>query len=511
MGVIDSKRIAKNTLFLYFRMGLTIIVNLYTVRVIWEVLGVDNYGIYNVVGGIVLMFQFLNNAMVASSQRFISYELGSGNIERLKNVFAISLRVHYILGVGIYLLGETIGLWFLNCRLNIPLDRMFAANCVYQCSLLAFFVSVISVPYNSCIVAHEHMKVYGYMSILDVVLRLIAVFLLVIIPFDKLISYAVLMLVVQIIIRLLYQVYCRIHYIECKYVRANDKGLMKDMFAFAGWSFVGNMGFSLRDPALNMILNIFFNVAMNAAKGIANQVTTALNGFTSSFTMALNPQIIKSYAVGDRDSMMQLVFRGCKFSFLLVCVLVIPIMVCCRELLEVWLGSVEPYTVGFINIMLIAVMVDSMVGPITTSLQAIGDIRKFQIVIAIIMLLCIPAAWIWLKIDAFPYAVVIVSLISSIVALIARLLLLREQIVFSLRDFLLTVVCRCYPSALVAYIICEWLKNTVSQYIINSQLLYLFGFIVVECFIVILIGLISLTSIERKKVFQMIFKRIKTA
>ena len=225
MPSVDNKRIAKNTLFLYMRMILTILVNLYAVRVVWDVLGIEDYGVYNVVGGIVTMFAFLNNAMVASSQRFISFELGTGNFNRLKKVFSISVTVHILLAIGVLILAETIGLWFLNEKLNIPINRTYAANWVYQCSVIAFIINVISVPYNACIVAHEHMKQYGYFGILEVILKLVIVFLLLLIPFDKLIAYAILVACVSLVMRLVYGFYCSRNFTECRYKFMNDHHL----------------------------------------------------------------------------------------------------------------------------------------------------------------------------------------------------------------------------------------------------------------------------------------------
>lgn len=509
MSKIDNRRIAKNTMFLYIRMGLTMIVNLYTIRVIWQVLGVDNYGIYNVVGGIVLMFQFLNNAMVASSQRFISYELGTGNIERLKRVFSASLRVHMLLSIIILLLAETVGLWFLNYKLNIPEDRIFAANCVYQSSIISFLILVVSVPYNACIVAHEHMKVYGYFGVLEVLLKLGIVFLLMVIPFDKLISYAVLVLCVQVIMRVLYQIYCRKEFQECRMdtIRDSnkDKDIVRGMFSFAGWSFLGNMGFSFRDQGLNIILNVFFNVAMNAAKGVATQAANAINGFAMNFTIALNPQITKSYASGHPEDMLKLMFRGCKFSFILLSIIVIPIINCCEEILRLWLDNVEEYTIGFLRIMLLTSLVDAMVSPITTSLQATGNIRRFQILISLILLFTIPAAWLWLHFDRYPYAVAWVLLSSSIIALIARLILLREQVNFSIRSFLMQVIFRTYIVVFVEFIVCRYLYSYAC---FHGGLAQLIVYAVVACVVCILLSFLSLTRDENVRIFNAIKTKI---
>lgn len=452
----SNKRIAKNTLFLYVRMGLSILVNLYTVRVIWQVLGIDDYGIYTLVGGIVLMFQFLNGAMTATSQRYISFELGRGrDSERLHRVFSVSVSVHYVLAFIILVLAETAGLWFVNSQLNIPPHRMAAANWVYQCSVLAFLVSVVSVPYNACIVAHERMKAYGYMGILEVVLKLVIVFLLLFIPYDKLIVYALLVLAVQCLVRVLYQVYCRRNFAECRYRYRRDRRLMRDMFSFAGWSFLGNMGFSVRDQGLNILLNIFFNVAMNAAKGVATNISNVVMGFTANFQMALNPQITKRYASGDTPSMLELVFRGCKYSFLLLMVIVVPLWVACREVLCLWLDDVNTWMVGFLRLVFITALIDSMASPIVTALQATGRIKRFQIIISVIMVANIPLAWVWLKCHADPYAVVYVTIITSAVGLAGRLALLRELVPFDLWGEMLRLARQLLPAFAVSGC-CAW-------------------------------------------------------
>lgn len=474
MATEDNKRIAKNTLFLYVRMILTIVVNLYAVRVIWQVLGIDDYGIYNLVGGIVTMFAFLNNAMVASSQRFISFELGKENYDRLKNVFCISVTVHFMLAIGIIILAETGGLWLLNEKLNIPESRMYAANWVFQCSVLAFAVNVISVPYNACIVAHEHMNAYGYFGILEVVLKLLIVFLLLLLPFDKLIAYSLLVLGVTVLMRVIYGYYCKRHFPECRYRFVSDHHLLRDMFSFAGWSFIGNLGFSVRDQGLNIVLNLFFNVAVNAARGIANQIGGVISGFAQSFQMAINPQLTKRYAAGEIKSMMNLLFTGCKYSAILMMLVVIPLFFASAQVLTLWLDVIAPYTVGFMQLVLVMCLFDSMSGCIITSLQATGRIKWFQIIISIIMVSNIPIAWIWIKMDTDPYIILYVSILTTIIALFARLILLRREISFSLRDFFSQVMARVVlvfiPSALASWWIYSVLPKTFVHLVIFAFL-----------------------------------------
>lgn len=505
MPSVDNKRIAKNTLYLYVRMILTIVVNLYAVRVIWRTLGIEDYGVYNVVGGIVLMFAFINNAMVASSQRFISFELGTGDKERLGKVFGMSLAVHFMLALLVLVIAETAGLWLLNARLNIPSGRMVAANWVYQCAVAAFIVNIVSVPYNACIVAHEHMKAFGYFGILETVLKLAVVFLLVLIPFDKLIVYAVLVLAVSGLMRLIYGCYCRRNFGECHCRSVSDRRMMRDMFSFAGWSFIGNLGFSARDQGLNIVVNLFFNVAVNAAKGIATQVDGVIRGFAGNFQMALGPQIVKRFAAGETDSMMDLVFTGCKYSALLLMFVVIPLYFASETVLGLWLGDVAPYTAGFMRLALLISLVDSMVNPIVTALHATGRIKWFQIIISIIMVANIPMAWIWLKFDADPYIVLYVSVITSAIALVTRLILLHHEISFPYRGFLVKVICRAVPVLLLSGA-CAW---RLYPYFDRSMAGLVYFSIVSVAITGTMAFMIGLETSERRALIATVIDRVK--
>ena len=499
----SHKQIAKNTLFLYMRMLVSIIVNLYTIRLLWKVLGIDNYGIYNVVGGIVMMFAFLNSAMVQSSQRFISYELGGGNSDRLKRTFSISLTVHFLLAIIILVLAETVGLWFLNVKMNIPADRMVAANWVYQCSIISFLFTVVSVPYNACIVAHEHMKIYGYFGILDVILKLIIVLIVAVVPFDKLISYALLVLAVAITMRLIYGIYCSRHFEECHFEKFKDPHLMRQMFSFAGWSFLGNMGFAVRDQGINIILNLFFGVVVNAAKGIASQVGGVINGFASSFTMALNPQITKNYAAGNIEEMKTLMFQGCKYSLLLMAMIAIPLIFCAETILKLWIGDVAPYTVGFLQLTLLAALIDCVVSPITTSIQATGKIKVFQILISVIMIANLPLAWIGLRIELNPYLVMWISILTSTIALISRLWILHRLVKFSWRRLLLTVYARTAPVLVLISVAAYYLYLCFNH---NLGGIILYGVCVISLYLS-LTFFIALNRNERDKIMVMIRNR----
>lgn len=491
--MIDNKRIAQNTLLLYFRMLLTIIVGLYTSRVILNVLGISDYGIYNVVGGVVSMLSFLNAAMTGASQRFIAFELGKNDKKQLNRVFCTSVLIHFALAGIVLIIAETVGLWFLNTHLNISPDRMVAANWVYQCSIFAFLLTIISVPYNSCIVAHEHIKTFAYVSILEVSLKLLIVFLLLIIPKDKLITYSLLVLGVAIIIRLVYGIYCKRHFEECTFRYVYDRKLFNSMFSFAGWNTLGNLGFSVKDQGANIILNLFFGTTINAARGIALQVNGIINNFSQNFLMALNPQITKQYAGNNIQQSVTLVYAGCRFSFYLLMLISIPFMLHKDYLLFLWLKNVPEYTSLFLQFTLMAAIVEVMSNPLTTALQATGKIRNVQITVCIIMLCELPAAYLILKTGGEPYMTMYPTLIAALLKLFLRFYFLKKEVpVYELRYFLLFIVLRNLLIAITGYgLSCKlvtyfdvdfvsFLVSTLLITLINILLIYLLGLSVNE-------------------------------
>lgn len=303
----NNKRIAKNTMLLYFRMIFIMVISLFTSRINLQSLGVENFGIYNVVGGVVAMFSVFSGSLSVSISRFITYELGKGNQEKLKKVFSTAVSIQIFLAVCITILAEIIGIWFLNNKMNIPADRLNAANWVMHFSILAFAVNLISVPYNAAIIAHEKMGAFAYVSVFEVVAKLGITYYLFISPFDKLKTYAVLLFALSIALRLIYGVYCKRNFQECSYHFILDRDLIKQMTGFAGWSLFGLVAYSGYNYGLNILLNLFFGPVVNAARGIAFQVQNAVQGFSNNFQMALNPQIIKSYAQNDLKRMHQLI------------------------------------------------------------------------------------------------------------------------------------------------------------------------------------------------------------
>ncbi len=430
-----NKRIAKNTFLLYVRMLFTMAVSLYTSRVVLNVLGVEDYGLYNVVGGFVAMFSFFNGAMAAATQRYLNFELGRGDASRLHQVFCTSVNIHAIISFLVLLLSETVGLWFVYTYLNIPVDRFSAALWVYQASVLSSVVMVMSIPYNAAIIAHERMGAFAYISVLEVVLKLLIVYLLVIYDIDKLKLYAVLMLLVQVLICLIYGRYGYKHFTETRYRAVWDSRLFKEMTGFAGWSLFGNIAAVAFTQGLNVLLNMFFGPAVNAARGIAVQVQNAIKGFCVNFQTALNPQITKSYAAGDMDYMYGLVFTSSKFSYYLLLLLSMPVILETQVVLQWWLGIVPEHTVAFVRLILVISMVDSLANPLIQAASATGRIRKYQSVVGTMLIMILPISYVALKLNSSPEGVFVVQLIVFCVALFARLWMLRSLIGLSLRAY----------------------------------------------------------------------------
>ena len=457
----NNKRIAKNTLMLYIRMLFSMFVGLYTSRITLNALGVDNYGIYNVVGGVVSMFSVLSGSLSAAISRFITFELGRENLERLKKVFSSAVTIQIVLSFIVVLLAETVGLWFLNNKMVIPADRMAAAHWVYQLSILTFVVGLISVPYNAAIIAHERMSAFAYMSIFDVLAKLLVAFSMYHSPYDRLIHYAVLLAVLSLINRLIYGIYCKKQFAECTFQFIFDKSLLKQMFGFAGWNFIGASSAVLRDQGGNIILNMFCGPVVNAARGIALQVSSAIQGFVSNFMTALNPQITKSYASGEHDYMMSLVYKGARFSYYILLLLSLPVIVNTPYILKLWLGEVPEHTVSFVRLVLIFAMSESLANPLITAMLATGRIRNYQLVVGGLQMLNLPLAYMLLRLGYPPESVFLVAIFISVCSEMARLYMLRSMIQLSVRSFLSSVYFNVIAVSIIAAIVPVILSGTL--------------------------------------------------
>ena len=448
-----NKRIAKNTLVLYVRMLFTMGISLFTSRVILQTLGVEDYGISSVVGGVISMFTFINAAMVSSTQRYLNFELVRGDANQLRSVFSTSLQIHALIALAIIVLSETVGLWFLNEKLVIPEARMTAAMWVYQCSILSCAVSIMSTPYNAVIVAHEKMSAFAYISILDVSLKLLVVYLLVVLPFDKLIILAILNLLVQLFIRYIYTLYCHRHFPESYFQFWFNKTLFKEMFGFAGWSFWGNLAAILYTQGLNMMLNIFFGPIVNAARGIAVQVQSAVQQFVGGFQTALNPQITKNYASNNLPQMHSLMFRSARFSFLLLFFLSLPVLMETNFILTLWLKTVPDDAVIFTQIMICISLIYTTANPCVIANQATGKVKIYQMVVGGILLLILPISYVVLKLGAPAYSVFIVHFCIESLAQFSRMYMLRKLIHLPLWQYMKNIYIPIVSTVAIAIIL----------------------------------------------------------
>lgn len=432
----NNRRIAKNTVFLYIRMLLTILISLYTVRVVLEQLGKNDLGIYNVVGGIVTMFSILSSSLSSAISRFLSFELGRENLGRLRKIFSTSVLIQLGLGIAVALLTETGGVWFLNHWMNIVPERMVAANWVLQCSIITFIINMMSIPYNAAIIAHEKMKAFAYIGLLEVVLKL-AVALLLFLPFfDSLVTYAVLLVIAAGIVRLTYGLYCRRHFEECRFEFSLDRGIFKEMIGFSSWNFIGSASAILKDQGVNIVMNVFCGTAINASRALAMQVNSAIHGFAQNFMLAVNPQIIKSYAAGNTGYMFELAFRSARLSLYMLLCLSLPLIVEMPFVLHLWLTEIPEYTVSFSRLVLIIGMAEIISVPLQFMNQASGKIKVYQLTVGGLQMLNFPLAFLLLYLKLSPNSVFVLSIVLSQVCLIARLLILQRTIHFPVRQFI---------------------------------------------------------------------------
>ncbi len=458
------------------------LVSLYTSRVILSTLGIEDYGIYNVVGGFIGMMAFLNGAMSGSTQRFITIELGRGNENSLKKVFSSCIITHGLISLLILVVAETIGLWFVLEKMVIPENRMTAAMIVYQCSIITSIVQIMSYPYNADIIAHERMSAFAYISIYEAFANLAIAFLIRVGNADRLALYAVTLLLVKVSVILVYRIYCKRHFLESTTKMNYDKNLIKEMFSFAGWNLWGGMAGTLMGQGINVLLNLFFGPAVNAARGLAVQVQSAVHMFATNFQTAMNPQIMKTYASGDLLSMHTLIFRSSKITFMLLLCLILPLMIEVDMVLNLWLENVPQYTNIFICLILVICMVDSVSNPFMIASAATGNVKVYQSVVGGILLLILPISYVSLKLGGSPTIVFIVHIFVALIAFLARLVIVKGLINLSIRDYyrnvILPCICVLIPSVLFAVI----LKKVIPEGLIFSFMNIISIFIMVVAF-----------------------------
>lgn len=451
MTSVNNKRLAKNTLFMYFRMGITLLVSLYASRVILNTLGVSDYGLYNVVGGVVILFSFLNQTLSTATQRYLSIALGKQNFKKLKDIFNVSFLIYCLVALMILLLAETIGLWFLNNKMSFPQDRIVAANWVYQFSILTTCVNVLRAPFNANVIANEKMSFYAYTTIIEAFLKLIILYILLIQPFDKLIAYSILVFTTVLLVTLWFYAFNKKNF---KYIilfsKNINKKLFKELLSFSGWGMFGsiaNVGFR---QGINIIINLFFGVNVNASLAIANQVSNFTSQFVNGFQVSLNPQLTKSYAAGDTQNQYKLIYRSSKFSFYLLLFIGLPILLNTNYILTIWLKIVPEYAVIFCQLMIVAAMIDAISAPLWVIIFATGKIRTYQIVISAILLSNVLFSYIAVKLGFGPEYMLYIRIFIFIICIIVRLLFVRHLTNLNIKHFVKNVV---LPIGLIAILV----------------------------------------------------------
>lgn len=425
---------------LYIRMLLTLIISLYTSRIVLKELGIVDYGIYNVVGGLITIFSFINGSMAQATQRFITYELGCGQTQNICVVFSTSVFVHLFIAILVILLGETLGLWYLYHYMIIPPDRLNAAEYIYQFSILIAAINIITVPYNALIIAHEKMTAFAYLSILEVSLKLVVAYIIVITSHDKLIVYGWLLLIIAVLMRVIYGIYARKRFSEVKIVYNIDWQYLKKMGEYASWSLWGSLAAAGMAQGINLMINAFFNPAINAARGVAIQVQSVVRNFASNVQTAINPQITKSYASHDNAYLYTLVIKGSLFSFFLYLLISLPVFLEIGTLLRLWLVEVPAHTSNFIRIMLLISAIEVLSSPLNVSVQATGNIKKFELTVSFLLLAILPISYLVLKISSMPENIFLVYLFISVVVYFVRLILAKKLVGIPLRLYINNVI-----------------------------------------------------------------------
>lgn len=434
-GAADAHRLMRNTLMLYFRMLVSTGIGLYTSRVVLATLGMDDFGIYNVVGGIVTLLGFLNTSMARGTERFLLVELGQKKFDELKKTFSLTLTIHTGLAAAILLLAETLGLWFVNTQLNVPSDRVLALNWVYQCSVFSFIVGVLQVPYMATIIARERMSVYAYVSLGEVVLKLLLVFLLTTLGGDKLILYAVLCAGTSFVVAMTYRIFCRINFEECRFRFYFNANKAREIVSFTGWSLLSHFSGALSGQGINILLNQFFGPAVNAARGIALQVSGTIQSFVANFQIAAGPQIVKTQVAGEVEQGHSLILNTCKMSFFLLMIFAIPVFLECDFVLKIWLGNVPADTGIFLRITIFQWLIVTSAQPMFQALMATGNIRAHQIGFATLHALYFFGSYFALCAGMSASLVFLLGAVREALMMCWRVWLLKRQIGFSVRMY----------------------------------------------------------------------------
>lgn len=500
-----NKRIIKNTLFLYLRMFILMGISLYTSRVILNTLGVEDYGIYNVIAGFVTMFGLISNSLSSAISRFLNISMGKNNKAEMQSVFSSSVNIQLILAITVLVIAEIVGPWFIATKMTIPAERLIAAIWVFHCSIIAFAINLVSLPYNACIIAHENMTIYAYLSILEAILKLVIVYVLVVFSIDKLQLYAILTLIVAIIIRCTYQLYCKKHYEESIHKWYIDGEMIKKMFGFASWNIVGNASVILSKQGVNILINIFCNPLVNAANGIATQVNNVIYGFATNFMTALNPQITQSYASGDMKRYHQLVENGAKYCVCLLVALSIPFLIETNYILSIWLKIVPEFSGVFVQLILLLTISEGFTNTYTTALLATGKIKWVMIFVAGVRLLNFPLSYFCLRIWGNPILTFLVSIALSQGCQYIRLMIMKRNINISITNYTFKIL---LPQCFILAITYIGTKYGIQGFFQESFIRLLICLICAEIIYLILIFSFILSKSEKIYIKQFLINKI---
>ena len=432
----DSKRIARNTLLLYVRMLLLLFIGLFTSRVVLAALGETDYGVYNAVGGMVTVFTFLTASISSAISRFLAFELGKGgDAIRMRKLFSAGIAIQLVFALVLVILAETAGLWFLHHRMNIPDGRMGAAEIVLQCSLVALVIQLLAIPYNAAIIAREKMSAFAFISLLEAGLKLAVALMVKYCLNDRLVLYAFLMAAVALVVRMSYGYYCRRHFPESRGKLIVDRSLLREIFSFSGWNFFGSSSYVLNTQGVTILVNIFFGVALNAARGVALQIENIAKQFVSNFLTAINPQITKSWASGNRDYCFSLVAKGVKFSLLVILAFFLPLYFEAECALDLWLAKVPAHSADFVRLALVGLLVDMVGNPLLTLILATGKVRNYYLLTGLTSYLCLPLAWLAFKLGAPVEWSYVSFILIYLIVLLERFVMARRIASFPLGKF----------------------------------------------------------------------------
>lgn len=501
----NNNRWAKNTLMLYFRSFLMMFVSLYGVRVLMDYLGIEDYGIYNVVGGVVISLGVINAALSGASSRFISFAIGNGEVNMLEKYYSSIKTIHWLLTLVVLIIGETLGLWLILEKLVIPENRVCAAIICYQMCLLTSLISIVSVPYNALIISYERMDFYAYISIFEALLKLTIIFLLPLINFDKLVVYGVLLFIVQVVIRVCYNVYCKRKFEVSATKVSFDKLVFREILQFAGWTFTGQLAYIGYTQGISILLNMFFGPVVNAARGIANQVQNGAGILAKNLQVAIRPQIIKSWAQGNVDEVQNLVILTTKLGFYLTALTVFPIILCAQPILSLWLKEIPDHTIPFVNLTLAAMFVEVFSSAIIVVVHAVGNIKKFQIYESLVLFLVIPFAYIQLRFLNMPAeSVLFMYIIVQIFAQIVRLIIVLPLIKMRIKTYIGSI----FPRILIstAFMALPLLFIEIKTVNLLCTLLYAFAMFLYVALIVMIVGL---SNSERMAFMNLTLKKLK--